>query len=74
MMSQASWTNLASPRRMSPLGPLLRGASMPPGTAKTSLPCSKAHLAVMSDPLDWVPSTTSTPRLSPAMSRLRTGK
>ena len=47
---------------------------MPPGTAKTSLPCSKAHLAVMSDPLDWVPSTTSTPRLSPAMSRLRTGK
>lgn len=38
---------------------------MPPGTAKTSLPCSKAHLAVMSDPLDWVPLHHQHPQAQP---------
>jgi hypothetical protein len=44
---------------------------MLPGTAKTSRPCSSASRAVMSEPESSEASTTTTPRLSPLMMRLR---
>ena len=46
---------------------------MSPGTAKTSLPWSRASLAVMSE-LFSPASTTSVPRDNPEMIRLRSGK
>ena len=45
-----------------------------PGTAKTSRFCSIAWLAVESEPLRGVASTTTTPRQRPEMIRLRCGK
>lgn len=70
------------PRRFDQLGPcfislwqpLDNGEWMEPGMAKTSRPCSAASRAVISVPLRSAASTTSTPRASPAMIRLRRGK
>ena len=54
--------------------PALPGASMGPGTAKTSRPCSRAVFAVMSAPLRSGASTTRTATESPDRIRFRTGK
>ena len=45
-----------------------------PGTAKTSLPCSRARSAVIREPLFSAASTTTTPSESPAATRLRSRK
>src|SRR5262249_5028255 len=45
-----------------------------PGTANSSLLCSKAQRAVMRVPLYSPASTTSTPRARPLITRLRMGK
>src|SRR5262249_6042499 len=45
-----------------------------PGTANSSRLCSRAQRAVMRVPLYSPASTTSTPRASPLMMRLRIGK
>ena len=66
-------TNVA-PCRIRRLGPLARGSSGEPGTAITSRPCSSASRAVISEPERAAPSTTTTPRDSPAMILLRRGK
>ena len=47
---------------------------MRPGTANTSRPWLRACPAVMSEPLYSSARTTSTPRDSPEMMRLRMGK
>ena len=54
--------------------PWARGSSIFPGTAKTSLPCSRAKSAVISDPLVNVASITRTAHDNPLMMRLRAGK
>ena len=54
--------------------PLASGEWIEPGIANTSLPCSFASRAVMSEPLDSAASTTRQPRASPLMRRLRRGK
>ena len=56
------------------LQPSLEGTSTPPGTANTSLPCSSASSAVISEPDFMGASATTTPRLRPLMIRLRRGK
>ena len=54
--------------------PTLVGASMGPGTANTSRPCSRAVPAVMRAPLRAGASTTRVATHRPDMMRLRTGK
>ena len=53
---------------------LYRQASIGPGTAKTSRPCSSAVAAVISAPLFSGASTTRAARDSPERMRFRTGK
>ena len=50
------------------------GEWIDPGIANTSRPASAASRAVMSEPDCTAASTTSVPRASPAMMRLRIGK
>ncbi|MPM83157.1 hypothetical protein SDC9_130220 [bioreactor metagenome] len=45
-----------------------------PGTAKTSLPCSSANPAVISEPLPTAPSTTTVPKLNAEIILFLTGK
>ena len=59
---------------MSPLVPMLMGALAGPGRANTSRFCSRASRAVIRVPLRSAASTAATPKLSPLMIRLRTGK
>ena len=72
--SQLSVMSAAAPSAIRRLQPRLMGASMGPGTANTSRPCSRAVLAVMSAPLFSGASTTTVARLNPLMMRFRTGK
>ncbi len=58
MTSSAVSTSLA-PSRISEWQPRARGLWIEPGMAKTSLPCSEASRAVMSEPLRLAASTTS---------------
>jgi len=53
--------------------PSARGSSGEPGTAKTSLPCSFARRAVMSEPDRRAASTTKVAWARPATMRLRLG-
>jgi len=57
-----------------PCVPRLVGASIGPGTANTSRPCSAASLAVINEPLPSAASTTTTPSERPLRMRLRRGK
>ena len=72
-MSSTLSTSLA-PCLINSCGPRLRLAVMLPGTAKTSRFCSRAHWAVISEPLFSAASITTVPRLRPLMTRLRYGK
>jgi hypothetical protein len=56
---------------MRPLQPCARGSSGLPGTAITSRPISAASRAVIKEPDLGAASTTTVPRLTPAMIRLR---
>ena len=66
-------TSLA-PWRISAWQPRDCGEWIEPGIANTSLPCSAASRAVISEPDCSAASTTSVPRDRPAMMRLRLGK
>lgn len=68
--SSALSTSFA-PCRSNAWHPRACGAWMEPGMAKTSLPCSAARRAVMSEPDCSAASTTSVPWLRPEMMRLR---
>ena len=72
-MSSALSTSLA-PWRISAWQPRDSGEWIEPGTANTSRPYSAACRAVISEPDCSAASTTSVPRASPAMMRLRIGK
>src|SRR5256712_6093823 len=63
-----------APSWMSRFVPALVAEVILPGTANTSRPRSPAKPAVIRAPLRSAASTTTTPRLSPASVRLRTGK
>src|SRR5207253_2521455 len=63
-----------APCLISWLGAKLTGWVTLPGTPKTSRPNSMASRAVISEPLYWAPSTTTTPSGIPATMRLRIGK
>src|SRR3989344_5758983 len=65
-MAEESVTTFA-PLAISWFGPFDFEEKIEPGTAKTSRFWSKAHLAVISDPLLSSASTTSTPLDSPLM-------
>ena len=72
-MSVHDRTSVA-PSRRSPCGPRAVSDVIRPGTANTSRPKSAAAPAVINAPLRSAASTTTTPRASPAMVRLRAGK
>ena len=67
-------TALEAMRLMADFEPRLVGASMGPGTARTSTPWSAAWRAVTSEPLRSRASTTTTARPSALIRRLRSGK
>ena len=69
-MSLALSTSLA-PCLISAWQPRDCGEWIEPGIAKTSRPASSASRAVISEPDCRAASTTSVPRASPAMMRLR---
>ena len=71
-MSSRQVTGFA-PSRMSLLVPTEASEVMGPGTASTSFPCSRARSTVIRAPERAGASTTSTPKDSPAMIRLRRG-
>ncbi len=71
--SSALSTSLA-PCLISAWQPRDCGEWIEPGIAKTSRPASRAWRAVISEPEGSAASTTSVPRASPAMMRLRCGK
>ena len=73
MTSSAEVVKVA-PWRSRSFVPAARGSSGDPGTAKTSLPCSSAKRAVISEPDLRAASTTTTPSASPDTMRLRRGK
>ena len=50
-----------APCFISQCGPSHPGLPIGPGKAKTSRPCSSAHLAVTNEPLRKAASTTNTP-------------
>ena len=56
------------------VGPLALKEPGKPGTANTSRPCSRAQEAVIKEPLRSDASTTTTPWVSPLITRLRRGK
>src|SRR5215472_9903745 len=64
----------AAPSWMRRWAPTLCRLVTGPGTAITSRPSSPANPTVMSAPLRSAASTTTTPRESPAITRLRAGK
>ena len=63
-----------APSRNRPWQPCFIGFLMDPGTANTSRFCSRACLAVLSEPLLRAASTTRTASLRPLITRLRRGK
>lgn len=63
-----------APCLMSRLQPMLEGRVMSPGTANTSLPCSRAWAAVIELPLRAAASTMTMASARPLMMRLRCGK
>lgn len=67
-------THLARPSRMRELAPRLPGRITSPGTAKTSLPNSRASRAVMRLPEFSAASVTSVPSEKEATSAFRMGK
>jgi len=72
--SSSAEVTMAAPSRSSRRVPTLWRTKIDPGTASTSRPCSRANSTVIRAPLRAPASTTSVPRLSPLMMRLRGGK
>ena len=70
----AVFVTSVAPSRIRLLQPSARGSSGDPGIAMTSLPRSDASLAVINDPERAAASMTTTPKLKPAIIRLRMGK
>ena len=72
-MSDVDSTRVA-PWRSKAWQPRDKGERIEPGTAMISLPCSKAHWALMSDPEPAPASITTTPADKAVTKRLRMGK